>query len=814
MNKENFADYDNIAMKQTVEPESALFADALTILLRHSILFSIVLIISLVLGYVYIRTTPKMYMRTTTILMKDSKNSSSMMESQVFNDMIPINSNSTSNEIGILRSRRLMYIVAERLKLNTSYRAINLKKTELYSSSPIKLHFIEDEIVCNMMIKIIDPTMVEISNISTLEDTILRIPSGRISDTPLGKIYIEVDQNTINKSIGMEILVNISPIKSIANGYSSALNINTNGDQSSIINISIIDENYTRAEDILNTLIEVYNEDALGDKNKIMVNTERFIDQRLKIIEKELGSIDSQIEDYKKNNRLTDLSSESNVFLNNSNRLDNDALSIDNQINMADYIKSYLKRNSRYSELIPSSIGIQDNGIQKQISEYNEIASKRNRLLTNSSERSPIIAELNSQLESHKRALLRSLDNLQASLRMQANAMKAKEQENYDKITNLPTLQKYIISIERQQKTKEELYLYLLNKKEENELKKTIAESNCKVIDVADGPFSPVSPNKIQTILISLIMGLGIPSLWIYMRMMLNTKVYTKEDITSKLSIPFLGELPFDKQKKEEIIVASGDKKHEHISEALRIIRENLTFMGNKEIRSGRVVQLISFNPESGKTFITTNLAASIALSNSRVIALDLDLRKASFTRRLSLGIKEKGISNYLAGDIDDVETIIRTIDIPTKSFDIIPAGIIPPNPAELLKSDRLEKLIEKLKEKYDYILFDNPPYGLVVDAFVCSRLADHSIYVIRSGMFDKRLFPDLQELYDSKKMRHLSIILNGVDYKKMAYSYRYNYGYGYNPYYEMGSKKKSKLKNIIYKLINVPLKWISSSLK
>jgi len=803
MNKENFADYDNIVMKNKIEPESALFADALTLFLRHSVLFTVVLTITLILGYVYIRTTPKMYMRTTTILMKDSKNSSAMMESQVFNDMISINSNSTINEIGILRSRRLMYIVAERLKLNTSYRALNLKKSELYSSSPIKIHFIDDEIVCNMMVKIIDPTMVEISNISTLEDQILRIPSGKISDSPLGKIYIEVDPNTIDKSIGMEILVNISPLKSTANRYSSALNINSNGDQSSIINISIIDENYTRAEDILNTLIEVYNEDALGDKNKIMVNTERFIDQRLKIIEKELGSIDSEIEEYKKSNRLTDLSSESDVFLNNSNRLDNEALSIDNQINMADYMKSYLQRNSRYYELIPSSIGIQDNGIQKQISEYNEIVSKRNRLLTNSSERSPIIVELNSQLESHKKAILRSLENLQASLTMQANAMKAKEQENYDKITNLPTLQKDIVSIERQQKTKEELYLYLLNKKEENELQKTIAESNCKVIDVADGPLSPVSPNKLQTILISLIMGLAIPSLWIYMRMMLNTKVYTKEDITSKLSIPFLGELPFDKQKKEEIIVTSGDKKHEHIGEALRIIRENLTFMGNKKVNGGRVVQLISFNPESGKTFITTNLAASIALSNSRVIAIDLDLRKASFSRRLGIGIKEKGISNYLAGDIDDIETIIRTIDIPTNSFDIIPSGLIPPNPAELLKSDRLEMLIEKLKEKYDYILFDNPPYGLVVDTFVCSRLADHSIYVIRSGMFDKRLFPDLQELYETNKMKHLSIILNGVDYKKMAYSYRYSYGYGYNYYYGVNTKKSSKFDRIKKRLLS-----------
>lgn len=456
--------------------------------------------------------------------------------------------------------------------------------------------------------------------------------------------------------------------------------------------------------------------------------------------------------------------------------------------------------------MIPASIGIDDNGIEKQIIDYNEQVSKRNKLLANSSERNPLVKDMDATLKLQRNAIVRAIDNLQTSLKLQVINMKNKEQETFDKITNLPTQQKEIVSIERQQKIKEELYLYLLNKKEENELQKTIAESNCKVVDVADGPPSPVAPNKIQVILICLIAGISIPALWLYLKSLLNTNVCSKEDVKDKVSIPFLGELPFDKIKEDRDIMPSGND-HEHLNEALRIIRENLNFMNHhNHEQGGKVIQLISLNPSSGKTFISINLAANIALSKARVVVLDLDLRKASLTRRLKIGTKRKGISNYLSGEVDDFESIVYAIDTPSEPFDVISSGPIPPNPAELLKDGRLDELLEKLKQEYDYILFDNPPYGLVVDAFVCSRLADHSIYVIRSGMFDKRLFPDLQELYDSNKIKNLSIILNGVDYQKMAYNYRYNYGYHYY-HYGAEYKKETRFRRFCRMFVGITLK-------
>lgn len=797
MNNDKFEDYDLIDLKKNREPESALLADAWAILLRYKFFFCICLLISLASGFFYIRSTPKTFMRTATVMVRDAKRGTGMVESQTFEDMFSLGSNSVENEIGIFKSRRLMYSVAEQLRLDISYRILNMKQNELYSASPIMVRFVDsgEKHSVSMIATLLDMERVELKEFSTEMDTeekmIVQIGDSVI--TPVGKIQILLDEEVTSKDIGAAILVSKSPLKRIANAFCHRLKVEVSGNQSSLINLSIVDENPRRAEDVLNTLIDIYNKDAIRDKNMVTVNTANFIDERLAIIENELNLVDSEIEKYKKQHRLTDLSSESGVFLQNSNKLDNDGLSIENQLNMTEYMKSYLLRNNKNSEMIPASIGIADNGIQAQIAEYNELVSKRNRFSANSSERNPLIRDMNATLKSQRNAVLRAIDNLQTSLKLQSINMKSKEQETFDKITNLPTQQKQIVSIERQQKIKEELYLYLLNKKEENELQKTIAESNCKIVDVADGPLAPVAPNKIQVILICLIIGFSVPSLWLYIKSLLNTNVCTKEDIKNKVSIPFLGEVPFDKGKNRKISFIRKGDGHEIVSEALRIVRENLNFMDSNKRQGGKVIQFISFNPGAGKTFIAKSLAINMALSNLKVIVLDLDLRRASLSKRLNIDRKKNGISLYLNGEINEMERLIHTVTIDNVSFDVIPTGVIPPNPAELLKEEKLEKLVETLKEKYDYILFDNPPYGLVVDAFVCSRLADYSVYIIRSGMFDKRLFPDLQELYESKKLKHLSIILNAVDYRELSYSYRYHYGYHYKYGQKYGNESLRK---------------------
>lgn len=793
---QKFEDYDFIDIKNKKEPESAMLAEAWAILLRYKTFFIICLLISLSLGYMYIRTTPKTYKRMATVMIKDERKGAGMVESQTFNDILSFGNNAVENQVGVIKSRRLMYKVAKRLKLDMSYRALNMKKSEMYVESPLSIHIenIDENATVSLNAMLTDMRTVELSgmkgNKEYTEKVICKI--GKPTDTPIGRVTVTLNASADNSDIGQVVLVGKRPMKALANGFCNRLMVEVMGAQSSLVGLSIIDENPKRAEDVINTLIDVYNQDGIDDKNVVVVNTANFINERLRIIENELDHVDSEIELYKKNNRLTDLSSESDVFLKNSNDLGNEGLSLENQLNMTEYMKSYLSRNNKNTEMIPASIGIQDNGIQIQITGYNELVSKRNKLRANSSERNPLVVDMDATLLSQRKAIVRALDNLQTSLQLQVMNMKDKEQETFDKIANLPTQQKEIVGIERQQKIKEELYLYLLNKKEENELQKTIAESNCKVVDVADGPPSPVAPNKIQVILICLIAGISVPALWLYLRSLLNTKVYSKEDIKDKLSIPYLGELPFDKHLEEKDIMMSETTDHESLNEALRTVRENLNFMKFNQQTGGKVIQIISLNPSSGKTFISINLSASIALAKSKVIVLDLDLRKASLTRRLQISTKRKGISNYLANECDDWKDMIQTVSTQYGCFDVIPSGAIPPNPAELLKDIRLDEMIELLKKQYDYVLIDNPPYGIVVDAFVSSRLADLTIYVIRSGVFDKRLLPDLQELYDSKKIKNLSILLNGVNFEKMMYNYRYHYRYSYY-HYGSSNKKESR---------------------
>ena len=382
-------------------------------------------------------------------------------------------------------------------------------------------------------------------------------------------------------------------------------------------------------------------------------------------------------------------------------------------------------------------------------------------------------------------SISKAVDNLIAGLKIQIENMRQKEILTRGKISTVPMQHKYITSIERQQKIKEELYLYLLNKKEENELQSTIIESNCRILDPADGANLPISPRKIAVVLISLIVGLLIPSLWLYIRSLLNTAVYTKKELKEVLTVPFLGEIPLVKTKSKELIVVE-ENSTEPICEALKIVHSNLEFMDTEHKGGGKVIMVTAVNQDAGKTFIAANLGMSMATVKEKVVVIDLDLRKGTLTKRLGIGTKQPGISNYLAAMEDNIFDSIHPYK-ESSLLDIVPCGTIPPNPADLLKSDRLDKLIAELRTKYDYVLLDTPPFGVVVDVQLCARVADQTIYVVRSGMLDKRVLPEIQELYNSGKMNNMSILLNGIDIKKIASYGTYGYGYGYGRKYGYG---------------------------
>lgn len=786
--KDIYEEKDYVAFEDRSDRESTSLAELFNTLLFHRKWFILSVLIGGLIGFLYVRSTPKTFQRTATVLVKDERKGGSLRsESAAFQDIFYSMRSSVDNEIGVFKSKRLMYDVAKQLRLDVSYKIRDgLRDRELYSSTPIIVDFpdIDPLQTLSMTATLLENRQVELKDLvcGKEEDSEVRVlQSGDTFQTPVGEMVVTVAPLIEQDYIGKPVQITKRSLKAVANTYNARLVVDVANKQSSIINLTLKDENIKRAEDVLNTLIEVYKNDAIEDKNQVLVNTANFIRERLIIIESELSDVDSKIEQYKRDHQLTDITSESALYLQSTGRLDTEALSMENQLDMAEYMKEYLQDNSKLTDPIPASIGIADPGIQTQIAEYNSVLAQRNKLLANSSLNNPLVREMDNTLAATRFSISKAVDNLIAGLKIQIENMRQKEILTRGKISTVPMQHKYITSIERQQKIKEELYLYLLNKKEENELQSTIIESNCRILDPADGANLPVSPRKMVVVLISLFAGLFIPALWLYIRSLLNTAVYTKKELKEALTVPFLGEIPLVKTKSNELIVVK-ENSNEPICEAFKIVQSNLDFMDTEHKEGGKVIMVTSISPDAGKTFISANLGMSIATLNEKVVVVDLDLRKGTLTRRLGIGTKRPGVSNYLGGMEDNIFDLIHPSN-ENGLLDIIPSGTIPPNPADLLKSSRFDNMIAELKAKYDYVLLDTPPYGVVVDVQLCARAADQTIYVLRSGMLDKRSLPDIQELYDSGKMNHMSLLLNGIDIKRIASYGNYGYGYGYGRY-------------------------------
>lgn len=383
--------------------------------------------------------------------------------------------------------------------------------------------------------------------------------------------------------------------------------------------------------------------------------------------------------------------------------------------------------------------------------------------------------DLNNSLSAMKQTIVRAVDNLIVGLDIKIKNIRAREVQNTRRISAVPTQQKYVLSVERQQKIKEELYLYLLNKREGNALSQAITESNARVVDAATGSNSPIAPNLMQILLLAIILGLVIPGGILWLKVVLNTAVWNRKEVENAVSVPFLGEIPLrEKKDKNEIVVRENGR--DSVSEAFRVLRTNLDFMRVKT-NDMKVMVFTSFNPGAGKTFISINLAMSFALTSKRVILIDLDIRKSTLSSHVST--MNMGVTHYLSGKTDNVDDIISKGEL-HENLDVIHSGPIPPNPSELLLSDHLDSLISELRKRYDYIILDNVPASMVADAAIVNRVADLTAYILRAGIFDRRQLPDIEKLYQQDKFRNMCLILNGVNYKHLGSGYGYGYGYGY----------------------------------
>ena len=738
--------------------------------------------------YHYARS-PLVYFRSATVIIKDPSNKTSTTGLDRFDNII--NKVNVANEILQFRSKKLMREVLQRLHADISYKLEDgLRSNELYNQSPVLLSFPdalpEQHFAFTVTLKdkkslvLSDFTGIDVKSDFTVEmyDTVTLSRGMRVVATPT---------NYYSDSwTGTPIRVAKLPMESMVNYYKSALGIQQEEEESSILTLALKDGSAARAEDILNTLINVYNEEAIKDKNQVAVNTADFINDRLIIIENELGGVESELETFKQRNQIVDIASSAGMYMSESQKYNTDALELETQLRLANFIKDYLTDPAKETDLIPSNTGIGDMNIESQISLYNTAKLKRDHLIDDSSANNPVVLELNNSLRAMKQNIIRAVDNMIVSLNVQRSDAQSREMRAQNRITSIPTKERKMLSIERQQKVKEALYLFLLNKREENALSQAMADNNARVIDGAEGSNSPISPNRNRILLLGLLVGLAIPSLACLGILFLDTRVHSRKDFEDIVSVPYLGEIPQDKEagklnEQESPFLLAKEQRDSTVSEAFRILRTNMAFMARKDLPQ-QVIIFTSLNEGAGKTFISKNLGMSLVLAKKKVILIDMDIRRGTLSRQLHL--HKTGLTNYLADATLSAEDIIQHQD----GFDIIAAGAIAPNPAELLMDERLDNLVTELRRRYDYIVVDSVPVGIIADATISNRIADLTIFVARAGRLDRRQLPEIEQLYKENKLHNMALVLNGADLHR-RYGYYGYYGYSYK--YGYGKKKK-----------------------
>ena len=768
--------------------------------------FAVSLVVTLGIALVYLLTTPPVYTRSASLLIKEEGKGNSLSDvSGVLGDIDFFQTNTNvNNEIQSLQSPAVMYDVVKRLHLDINYtKDGSFYDQVLYGKDcPYEVSFIDlpdNEDLSFTIYPASSNKGVQVGDFVRGEEEsgqTMNVLFNDTTETPVGKLIVKpVLRDTV--AYKEPVYVSRIGLQAATTAYASQLTVALSDEKSTVINLSFQDVCIQRAEDVLNTLIAVYNENWIKDKNQIAVSTSMFINDRLGVIEQDLGNVDEDISSFKSENLLPDVQAAASMYMTQSSETQTQILAINTQLSMARYIRNYLTNTTSKNQLLPANSGIESSGIEQQIAEYNTMQLRRNDLVANSSESNPLVVDLDESLQNMRGAIVTSVDNLIVTLNTQLRSLQQSEKQTTARIADNPSQGKYLLSVERQQKVKEALYLFLLQKREENELSQAFTAYNTRVITPPVGSMFPTAPIKRNILLVAFVLGLLIPVVIIFVRENMNTKIRGRKDLEN-LSLPFVGEIPLAFRKKEQkseaknILIKQGSR--DIVNEAFRVLRTNLEFMlDRKEDGKASIILFTSFNPGSGKTFLTINTAACLSLKQKRVLVIDGDLRHGSASAYV--GRPSKGLSDYLGKRENDIDHLI--VGNPAyPGLSILPVGTIPPNPTELLAEPRLAELVEMLRIRYDYILIDCPPVEIVADTQIIEKLADRTLFVVRAGLLERDMLPELQRMYEEKRYKNMALILNGTEGGGSRYGYRYGYKYGYHYGYGNNSYYSNKIKD------------------
>jgi len=753
----------------------------------------------LIAAWVYLHMSTPVYNISATVLIKDDKKGGSAgmlsgLESLGLDGMVSSSQN-IDNEIEVLRSKTIVKEVVEDLGLYISYTDKDeFPSRNMYKTSPVQVSLTPQE--ADLLEK---PMTVEMTlqpqgsidvNVNEYQKHFEKLPAVFPTDKGTLAFFLTPDsvlsskrtseETTDSEKTTRNITATINKPLAVAKAYCKNMTIEPTSKTTSVAVISLKNSNVQRGKDFINKLLEMYNINTNNDKNEVAQKTAEFINERISIISKELGSTEKDLESFKRGAGITDLTSDAQIALTGSAEYEKKRVENQTQINLLQDLQRYMQ-NEGY-EVLPSNIGLQDVNLAAAINRYNDVLVERKRLLRTSTENNPTIINLDTSISAMKENVQVSLDRVLRGLFITKADLDREASRYSRRISEAPGQEREFVSIARQQEIKAGLYLMLLQKREENAITLAATANNAKIIDEAIADDAPVSPRSKITYLIALILGVGIPVGVIYLLELTKFKIEGRADVEKLTSAPIVGDIPLTDEKQGAIAVF--ENQNNLMSETFRNIRTNLQFMLEND---KKVILVTSTVSGEGKSFISANLAISLSLLGKKVVIVGLDIRKPGLNKVFNIPRKEIGITQYLANPENNLMDLVQLSDV-SKNLYILPGGTVPPNPTELLARDGLDKAIETLKKNFDYVIMDTAPVGMVTDTLLIGRVADLSVYVCRADYTHKNEYTLINELAEKDKLPSLCTVINGLDLKRRKYGYYYGYG-KYGKYYGYGKR-------------------------
>ena len=754
-------------------------------------------------AYVYLRYETPVYSVSSTVLIKqgDKTKSSAVGQLAAMQDLGTVSmANNFDNEVEILQSYSLIRKVVERLNLYIEYvqdrnYAYDLP---LYQQVPVHVWMSPED--ADKLPSVVSVRLegnagrshvVEVSyNVNgdkhVINKTFQKLPA--VIVTPLGTLSLTPD-SVLSADVSYRYKATVMSPSAVAGSYKARMSAVPTSEFTSIVRLSINDTDIRRGMDFLSALVNLYNDEANEDKNQVAMRTAQFIDERIAVINNELGVTETELADYKQRAGITDLASDAQQAIQGNSEYEQKRAENTNQLRLVSDLRHYLENPSNREDVIPANVGLTDNGLVNIVNQYNELIVERKRLLRTSKANSPAVISLDEAISATRATVLATVENVERTLQITRNNLDLEAGKYRSRISRAPQQEKELRNISRQQEIKADLYLMLLQKREENAITLAAKANNGRTVE-EPRVSGQVAPNSRNFYMIAFVLGLGLPVLGIWLLRVLRFKIENRADVEQITDVVVAGDIPLVKQPVDSAIVIS-ENRNEIMEEVFRSLRTNIQYMLQE---NEKVILFTSTGAGEGKTFTASNLAASLAFMDKKILIVGLDIRRPSLGKVFGIDKNAPGITQYL---VNPSEYDLLAMCLPTtlsSNLYVLPSGMVPPNPTELVARKSLDTAISLLKQNFDYIILDTAPIGIVTDTQIIARVADLCVYVCRADYTRKSEFAMINEIKKEKNIFHLCVLVNGIDMDKRKSGYYYGYGkygkygkYGYGRKYKYG---------------------------